>query len=333
MPIEGFDYKGFAAEMLRQLTEILTQPSSFAVPEAVTNDDKKFIIDIVKKFCLMSGEALYNDPNIKFNASQAQLIVQFIAEWTFHKSIDMITGKVPAQNRPLILQRLAGEIFNTTKIAFIKNFPQDKLPQLVEEKVKMLYNDELGKLVKSGAMTEQQKQLAVSASNLDAMAEKVQDAQQQEVKAHEQAENNNSAQNDKKILKLVALAIILKNLPEQKANEILNVLDKNDVQHVINYMKTSNIEDKIDHRLIIKSLEEIKKIIPLPETANVQKTLIKYRKMLKSAPPNILSNVALREREAVKDFILDLTYPATETFSPMVIQSLVQSVEEKINDN
>ncbi len=333
MPIEGFDYKGFAAEMLRQLTEILTQPSSFAVPEAVTNEDKKFIVDIVKKFCLMSGEALYNDPNIKFNASQAQLIVQFIAEWTFHKSIDMIMGKVPIQSRPLILQRLAGEIFNTTKIAFIKNFPQDKLPQLVEEKVKMLYSDELAKLVKNGSMSEEQKQIALSASNLDAMAEKAQDAQMNENAAPKSENNTNTTQNDKKILKLVALAIILKNLPEQKANEILNVLDKNDVQHVINYMRTSNIEDKIDHRLIIKSLEEIKKIIPLPETANIQKALIKYRKLLKSTPPNILSNVAIKEREAVKDFILDITYPAAETFSPMVIQSLVKSVEDKINDN
>lgn len=332
MPIQGFDYKGFAASMLSQLQEILTQPNSVAVPDVVTAQDKKFIMEIVKKFCLMSGEALYNDPNIKFTADQACMIVQFIAEWTFHKSIDMITGKVPLQSRPLILQRVAGEIFNTTKIAFVKNFPADKLPQLVEEKVKITYNDELQKLVKKGEMSQSQCSVAMSASNLDATAEKTQDAADLD-KANKHVEANAPTQSDKKILKLVALAIILKNLPQEKAEEILKVLDKTDVQHVINYMKTSNIEDKIDHKLIIKSLEEMKEIIPLPETANTRKTVQKFHKLLEAAPPDVLSNIAINEREAVKDFILDLTCPAEKMFSPLVIQSLVKSVEDKINDN
>ncbi len=332
MPIQGFDYKGFAAEMLRQLQEILSQPGSAAVPDVVTDADKKFIIEIVKKFCLMSGEALYNDPNVKFNANQATLIVQFIAEWSFHKSIDMITGKVPPQFREVILQALAANIFNTAKLALIKNVPTETLVKLIEEKVNQVYAAELEKLVKKGVMSPQQGQAALSVSNLDSMAEKTEDVNKLD-KVNKKVETQAPTPSDKKVLKLAALAIVLKNLPEEKANEILNVLDKNDVQHVINYMKMSNIEDKIDHQVIIKSLEEIKKIIPIPEAANTQKMLQNFRKLVKSTKPAKLSNIVLREREAVKDFVLDTSFPSNDVFSPYVIQSLITSVEEKLNDN
>ena len=94
----------------------------------------------------------------------------------------------------------------------------------------------------------------------------------------------------------------------------------------------SNLEDKIDHSVIIKSLEEIKKLIPMSDTVNVPRLLSKYHKTLKTVPPDVLSKIAMNEREAVRDFILDTKFPATDMFSPHVIQSLVTSVEEKIND-
>ena len=118
-----------------------------------------------------------------------------------------------------------------------------------------------------------------------------------------------------------------------KANEILNSLDKNLVPHVINYMKTSNIEEKIDQKLMIRTLEEIKNVIPIPEEITTRKVVQNLRKFIKNTPPQILSNIAVTEREAVKDFILDTSYPAMEMFSPHVIKSLARSIEEKINDN
>ena len=39
MPIEGFDYKAFTMDMVKQLQELLSQPGSAAVPDVVTNDD------------------------------------------------------------------------------------------------------------------------------------------------------------------------------------------------------------------------------------------------------------------------------------------------------
>ncbi len=332
MPIEGFDYKAFAMDLSKQAMEVLMQPGSNAAPDTLTDKDKKNIFETVRKFCYMAGEALSNDAQIKFNAEQASLVTQFIGEWTFHKSIDLINGQIPPQNRDAILQIIAANIFNTAKLAIIKKMPQDTLINLVEEKVKNVYNDELQKLVKRGILTQQQYEAAVNKSNLNDMVQKTED--ESKLEKIQQEENTAAASpNDKKVLKFAALSIILKKLPPQKANEILNSLDKNDAKHIFNYMKMSNIEDKIDHKVIIKALEEIKKILPKPDVVNVPKLLKRHYKLIKMTSPEILSSIAINERETVKDFILDREFPAAEVFSPFVIQSLVNSIEEKINDN
>ncbi len=328
MPIEGFDYKTFAIDLANQAMEILQQKNSNAAPEGLTDVDKKTIIDTVRKFCFMSGEALYNDTQLKFNAEQACLVTQFIGEWTFHKSIDLIKSNVPEKNRDPILQAIAGNIFNTAKLAIIKNMPQEALISLVEEKVKKIYKDELQKLAKQGVLTQDAYDKAVNTSNLNDMVQKNQD----EAKINNIQNNTESQVEDKKVLKLVSLAILLKRLPAEKVEQILSVMDKKDIVHVQNYMKMSNLEDKIDHEVIIKSLEEIKKLIPAPEIINVGRLLQKHYKFIKTVPPEVLSQTASDEREAVRDFILDNTFPAEEMFSPYVIQSLVTAIEEKIND-
>ena len=332
MPINGFDYKAFATDLAKQALEVLQQPGSNAAPDILTDADKKNIVETVRKFCFMAGEALSNDTQLKFNAEQASLVTQFIGEWTFHKSIDLIKGKIPPQNREAILQIIAANIFNTAKLAIIKNMPQDALINLVEDKVKQVYNEELQKLVKKGVLSPKQYEIAVNTSNLNDMVQKTEDEAKLN-QANVQAETKMPSANDKKVLKLAALAIILKKLPEQKANEILGSLDKKDVQHVINYMKMSNIEDKIDHKVIIKSLEEIKKILPMHDVINVPKLIKNYHKLIKSTSPDVLSNIAINERESVREFILDTTFPAADVFSPFVLQSLVTTIEEKINDN
>lgn len=331
MPIEGFDYKAFALGLAKEAMDILMQPSSNAAPSSLTDQDKKIIIETVRKFCLMSGEALSNDQQLKLTAEQASLITQFIGEWTFHKSIDLIKGKIPPPNREAVLQVIAANIFNTAKLAIIKKMPQDNLITLIEEKVKQVYKDELQKLVKKGQLSPKQYELAVNASNLNDMVQKTED-ESKLANANAAVDAQNNAPNDKKVLKLAALAIVLKKLPEQKANEILNNLSKTDVQHVINYMKMSNIENKIDHQVIIKTLEEIKRLIPSEDIINVSKILKNYHKCIQNTSPDVLSTISIKEREAVKDFILDLTFPASDTFSPLVIQSLTKTIEEKIND-
>ena len=330
MAIKGFDYKAFALDLSNQAMELISQPDSGVAPSNLTEQDKKNIIETVRKFCTMAGEALSNDNQIKFNAEQASLVTQFIGEWTFHKSIDLIKGKIPVQNRDGILQVIAANIFQTAKLAIIKNMPQDAIINLLEDKVKQVYADELQKLVKKGMLSPQQFEIAVNTSNLNDMVQKVEGQAPQANQAVQTSSVNSS---DKRVLKLVALAMILKKLSTEKTNEILGNLEPNDVQHVLNYMKMNDIDSKIDHNVLIKAMEDIKKILPQGDGVNVPRLLKRYRRLINSTPVDILSNLAIKERENIREFILDNQKDPEETFTPMVLQALVQAIEDKINDN
>ena len=331
MPIEGFDYKAFAVDLANQAGEILNKEGGTnAAPSSLTDVEKKAIIDIVRKFCLMAGDALSKEDKLNFNAQQASIITQFIGEWTFHKSIDLSNGKIPQQMREPILQVIAANIYNTAKLAMIKNMPEDALISLIEDKVNQVYKDELQKLVKKGVLTEKQFNLAVNSSNLDDMVQKV-----EEEKVISDISDNAGPQNDneKKVIKLAALAIVLRKLPSKQVDLILGSLNPQDVKHVFNYMKMPNIEEKIDQDLIIKVLNEIKQIIPLSDSMNISKIIKRYREMLKTVKPAVLERIALPEREVVREFILNDKFAAQDMLSAQVIKSLVGSVEEKINDH
>ena len=329
MAIEGFDYNAFANDLASQAAEILAQQSN-AAPSSLSEEDRKTITDTLRRFCLMAGEALSNDTQVNLNAEQASLITQFIGEWTFHKSIDLINSKIPSENREPILQVIAANIFNTAKLAIIKNLPQDQLITLIEQKVTEIYNEELNKLVQRGILTQEQGANAAKQSNLNDMVQKTQE-EAQDRQAIETMEQNNSS--DNQTMKFVALAIVLKRLPEEKAQEFLSVFNEEETKHITNYMKMSDIESKVNNLQMLNTLKELKKIIPLPQTLNLQKVLNNFYATVKSAKPEVLSNISMRERENVRDFILDTHFPATEVFAPNVLISIAKTLEDKINDN
>ena len=330
MAIEGFNYEEFANTLANDAQAVLTQPNN-AAPETLTPQDKKNIVETVRTLCKMAGEALNNDANISFNADQASLIVQCIGEWAFHKSIDFINGQIPVQFRGTILNAIVRNMFQSMKLAIIKEIPVDTILRIAEDNVNNTYRDELQKLVNKGAISQEHCDAALNLSNLENMAQKNED--QENLEKVQKINPSAASSVDRKVLKFVALAILLKRLPKEKADEIISLLDKNDVKHVLNYMEMSGIEDKIDHKIIIKSLQEIKKILPEPETVNIEKLLKRHYKNIKQASAVMLNELALQERENVKSFILDRNFPANSTFSPLVIQSLVNAIEDKLNDN
>lgn len=330
MAIEGFDYNAFAIDLSSQAVQILHQETN-AAPNTLSEENKTWITETIKRFCIMAGEALSNEEQTPLNAAQASLITQFIGEWTFHKSIDIISSNIPEENREPILQIIAANIFNVAKLAILKNMPQDQLITLVENKVAQVYKQELEKLVQKGVLSEEQGKEAATHSNLNDMVQKTQEIEKQQKIQQEQALE--AKIEDKKSLKFIALAIVLKRLGDDRANEILNAMGEDEVKQITNYMKMSDIEKKIPSSIMLKSLNEIKKIIPMSDTINVQRILNRFHKTIKAATPEILNNISINERENVKDFILDDNFPALEVFSPRVLSIIAKTLEDRINDN
>lgn len=336
MAIPGFNYNEIAQNFAQQSRALLNQTADNLDPnfpasenlKAFTEEDKDYVVNKVSTFCIVAGNELAKAENINITAEEASILTQIIGEWTFHKSIDLITAKIAPEHRDAVLQNIAMDIYQSGLDAIINKLPLNKLLPLIEEKVATVYKSEIQKLQKKGVLDEKQFEKAITASNFDEMVTKTEDDDINDV-------NNipvNANIGNKKILKLATLAIIMRKLPKEKSAEILTSFDKQDVAQILNYMKMPNIEEKIDPQIILSTLEELKAIIPLTEELNAEKIVKRFHKLIKNVPESVLKKVAKRERESVRSFILDRNFPATEIFPPRILQSLVDSIEDKLND-
>ena len=86
MPIEGFNPEEFSKNLTSQVVGV--------IPQDLSEEDKKFVVNIVYKFLIMAAGALNKDDNSPLNAQQASTITQFIGEWAFHKSVDLSRAKI-----------------------------------------------------------------------------------------------------------------------------------------------------------------------------------------------------------------------------------------------
>ena len=135
MAIEGFDYKEFAEMMSSQAGEL--------IPPEFNDMQKNYIVKTLSNFTLLAGEAIANDESLGFNADQAVFVTQIIAEWAFHKSIDLVRSKIMPEHWDSIMQKVAFTIFEIAKQAIQKNIPQDQILQLVEHHVNKSFKEAL----------------------------------------------------------------------------------------------------------------------------------------------------------------------------------------------
>ena len=346
MPIEGFDYKAFAASMSEQAKEL--------VPPELEDREKEYIVKTLGNFTLLAGEALYNDTQMNLTAEQAVFITQIIAEWSFHKSIDLIHSGILPQYWDGIMQKIAFTIFEVAKQAVIRKIPQDQLLQAVEHHVIKVYNSSIEELQKKGVIDEEIKNRAESQSNIDAMAKQAQEEQQKrQMAAAEESEKNlreaekrreekrNKRKQEKQLasipqgisnkqMKLMTLALVLKILSQDKVTTILNKFDSNDSLAISQYMNMADLESHLDGDLISDCLKEMKDYLPIKRKLTKENVLGDLLRIYRTTPREKIEKVIKNERPLVKRFISQ-DYDGEYSGLPLRVAGIVaQYIEDSI---
>lgn len=346
MPIEGFDYKEFATSMAEQAKQL--------VPQELEDREKEYIVKTLGNFTLLAGEALYNDDQLNLSAEQAVFITQIIAEWSFHKSIDLIHSGILPQYWDSIMQKIAFTIFEVAKQAVIRKIPQDQLLQAVEHHVVKVYNTCIEELQKKGIIDEEVKNRAESQSNIDAMAKQAQEEQQrQQMAAAEEAERNMQEAEKRreekrakrrqekqlasmpqgisnKQMKLMTLALVLKILSQDKVMTILNKFDSNDSFEISQYMNMADLESRLDGDLISGCLKEMKEYLPIKRKLTKENVLGDMLRIYRETPREKIEKIIKNERPLVKRFISQ-AYDGEYSGLPLKVAGIVaQYVEDSI---
>jgi hypothetical protein len=322
MAIEGFDYKGFASSMAEQAKDL--------VPAGLEDFQKEYIVKTLGNFTHLAGEALYNDTSLELNADQAVFITQIIAEWSFHKSIDLIHSGILPEYWDSIMQKIAFTIFEVAKQAFIRRIPQDQMLQAVEHHVVKVYKQSIEELQEKGVIDEEIKNRAENQSNIDAMAKQVQEEQakmqqqaaeesarmaeevrkqKEEARAKERAERgtakpvNMGGGVTHKQLRLMTLAMVLKVLSQDKVTTILNKFEPNDSKSISQYMNMADLESHLDGDLVTDCLKEMRDFLPLKRKLTKENVVIDIINLQKERSRERIEKALKKERPLVKRFV------------------------------
>ncbi len=311
MAIEGFQYKEFAEEMAKQAKEL--------VPPEFNEQQKAYIVNTIENFTKMAGEALYNDTSLNFNADQAILISQIIAEWSFHKSIDLIHSRILPEHWDGIMQKIAFTIFEVAKQAIIRNIPQDQMLQAIEHHVNKAYIAGLEALEKKKIISHEAKEFAAKQSNIDDMAKRVQEEEAAQAAAQAGAGNvppaaqmpQQQAANAParpqpatgKAAKLLSVALFLKILSQDKVVTILNKFSPEDSQAITKYMQTPDLESQVDPEITCRCLKEIREYLPKKPKLTEENIVKHLQRIFDNTSREKVEQLIKYERPFVKRFI------------------------------
>ncbi len=305
---QQFDYQGFVREMAAQAESV--------VPIDMNPDQKKYITNIVYNYCTLACEAIINNPS--FSKEDVALITQFIGEWTFHKTIDLLRAGIAQQPREGVLQNIAATVFEIAKIAVSKKMDQSEIIRIIEHHVKKAYVNELTKLREQELISPEDFDKAMGESNIDKMAE------EQEVQGMD------SEFSTSKILKLASFAMILQKLPPEKAESILAKIPEREKIHIKNYMENSDLAASAGDETFKKYLLELKASVPKALHINEDKLQNKFSKIVTNKNSEKINAIILSEREGVKEYISSIKERRESQLPPRVSNVIYAYLSEKI---
>ncbi len=318
MAIDGFNPEQFAKNLTSQAVGV--------IPKDIGEDDKKFIVNIIYKFCVLAADALNKDEKSTLNAQQASIITQFIGEWSFHKSIDLVRAQIPIEQREAVLQEVAFAVFEEAKRVIIENAEQNEAIARIEETVKMAYSNALEKLSQSGNINKDTANRALNESNIDRMA---QEAKQQQQQPQQQSGKQPIKMPDQ-LLKLAAISLVLRRMPQKQVNTILSKINHMDATAIKSYMQLDGLETQLDMERAQKFINEFLRTIPQEEKRiNQEIASSRFHQIKQKISEETLENLLKRERFVIKSLAKE-GEEAISDLSPKIVNILYNYLEGKV---
>ena len=341
MAIQGFDYKGFAQNLAQQALEL--------IPKDFNDNQKNYVANTLLNFATIAGQALYDDTQLNFNLDQAVMITQIIAEWSFHKSVDLIRSGIPQQYWDPIMQKIAFTIFEVAKNAFHQGLPQDQCLQLIEHHVKKTYLDCIAELKDKNLIDEGLMEQAASQSNIDTMMQQQVEAEQQQAQNQVQNAAANQPQPpqpsstpsaasvpeqlgaESKVFKLATLALLFQKMKQEKVQTILNKFNPDDANSVIKFMGMPDLDEKVDPGITLRCLEEIKTTLPnIHQDLTPSKIVTKIQNVSQYFDKSQLERVLRAERVKVKRFVFTALEGEYFEMPPKVANIIATHIEDSV---
>ncbi len=312
MAAKGFDYENFAQNLAAQAQDL--------VPAEFSPEEKEYVINTLGNFSMMAGKALAEDKSLPFDADTSTYITQIIAEWSFHKSVDVIRSGIPRANWDGVMQKIAYTIFEVAKQAFSQKLPNDQIIEIIEHHVNKTYVDAITELKDKGIIDESLMEFAASQSNMNKMAQEMQAQAQAQAQGEQGVEPGVDGQNlpqvqgtspvavsepeiAPKALKLATVAMLFNRMNQDRVQIFLDKFDQNDAEDVVKYMKLPDLMQRVGAENAMKCLQEIKMNLPKASDLAPMRVVKKIKNFASKYSEKELETMLIKERIGVKRLV------------------------------
>ncbi len=314
MAAKGFKYEEFAQNLAAQAQGL--------VPPEFSPEEKEYVINTLGNFSMMAGKALAEDKNLPFDVDTSTYITQIIAEWSFHKSVDVIRSGIPRQHWDGVMQKIAYTIFEVAKQAFTQKLPNEQIIEIIEHHVNKTYVEAITELKDKGVIDESLMEFAASQSNMNKMAQEMQAAQAAQAQGIESADavsadGQNLPQTTTggvpvtvpepefapKALKLATVAMLFNRMNQDRVQTFLDKFEQPDAEDVVKYMKLPDLTQRVGVENAMRCLHEIKMNLPKASDLAPMKVVKKIKNFASKYSEKELETMLIKERIGVKRLV------------------------------
>lgn len=159
-------YTDFIENIIEQITPLL--------PNDVNTLQKDYLVSNIRKSATLLASSMEEDDEFKrLDFEEQCFYIQIMAEWSFHKEIDLFRSGIPAKYWKVVMQKIWFAMWEVMYACVKNDAPQEVVLSLVERFVNRTYRDAVEELKDCEIIDEETEEKAKEQSNIEIMAQEL----------------------------------------------------------------------------------------------------------------------------------------------------------------
>lgn len=159
-------YIDFIENLIGQIQPLL--------PKDVNKLQEDYLVSNIRKSAMLMASGIQDDEEFsRIDFEQQCFYIQIMAEWSFHKEIDLFRSGIPAKYWKVVMQKIWYAMWEVMYACVKNDAPNEVILSLVERFVNRTYRDSVEELKESNLIDEETEEKAKEQSNIEKMANEI----------------------------------------------------------------------------------------------------------------------------------------------------------------
>lgn len=161
-------YIDFIENLIGQIQPLL--------PKDVNRLQEDYLVSNIRRSAMLMASGIQDDEEFsRIDFEQQCFYIQIMAEWSFHKEIDLFRSGIPAKYWKVVMQKIWYAMWEVMYACVKNEAPETVVLSLVERFVNRTYRDAVEELKENEIIDEKTEEKAKEQSNIKIMAQEVQE--------------------------------------------------------------------------------------------------------------------------------------------------------------